>query len=106
MKYVLVFCEQNDLPEITPIIDQLKHVYPTLTFQLIDFTLNDWQQLLVMSLCQHNIIANSSYSWWGAYFNTNMNKIVCYPAQWFGRKLQAKNDIKDLCPSEWTRIFV
>lgn len=106
MKCVLVFCEQNDLPEITPIIEQLKIVYPTLTFQLIDVTLNDWQQLLVMSLCQHNIIANSSYSWWGAYFNTNMNKIVCYPAQWFGPKLQAKNDIKDLCPPEWTRIFV
>jgi hypothetical protein len=100
---ILIFCEESDLPSITPILNQLKTTFPSLTFQVMSPTLRDWEQLLVMSLCAHNVIANSSYSWWGAYFNTNPNKIVCYPANWFGPKLQ-QNDIKDLCPPMWTRI--
>ena len=63
----------------------------------------DWQQMLVMSCCHHNIIANSSFSWWGAYLNKNIRKIVCYPSKWFGPKTQ-HHDTSDLCPEEWTKI--
>ena len=55
-----------------------------------------------MSCCENNIIANSSFSWWGAYLNRNDKQIVCYPDIWFGKKMN--NNTKDLCPPEWNKI--
>ena len=98
---VLIFCEKNDLPDISDMIEKFRKAFPKLSFEIVDFTISDWVQMLLMSLCQHNIIANSSFSWWGAYFNTNPNKIVCYPSNWFGPKLKHHNT-KDLCPADWT----
>jgi hypothetical protein len=58
----------------------------------------------MMSCCTHNIIANSSFSWWGAWLNTNPDKIVIAPKKWFGPKLAKNHDTKDLIPEIWTRI--
>jgi len=61
----------------------------------------DYEDLRLMSLCQHHIIANSSFSWWGAWLCQNTEKIVIAPKKWFN-----KPDINthDLIPDTWIRI--
>lgn len=100
---ILYFCEEEDIEDVLVTITQLSNTFSLYTFERGEKTLEDWEQMLLMSCCQHNIIANSSFSWWAAYLNTSPDKIVCYPATWFGPS--AKLDTKDLCPPEWIRIL-
>ena len=59
------------------------------------------EDFFLMSQCKHNIIANSSFSWWAAWLNNNPEKIVIAPKKWFGN---APNDTKDLIPESWIKI--
>jgi hypothetical protein len=102
---VLYFCEDEDLETVNQTIQLLKKDFPTIEFERASNSLDDWQQMLLMSCCNHNIIANSSFSWWGAYFNVNNDKIVCYPSVWFGRAM-SDVDVSDLFPDEWVKIKV
>jgi hypothetical protein len=101
---VLYFCEDQDHNEVLESIDKLINQFPNYTFSRGECTLQDWEQLLLMSCCHHNIIANSTFSWWGAYFNSHADKIVCYPSVWFGPT--ANINTKDLCPPDWVKIVV
>jgi len=61
--------------------------------------------LCLMSLCDDFIIANSSYSWWGAWLSANKDKTVIAPSQWFGKTGYTKDhNTKDLIPNDWTII--
>lgn len=62
------------------------------------------QDLMLMSLCQHAIIANSSFSWWAAWLNTNSEKLIFVPRQWFSTEGQRERNIVDLFPSNWILI--
>jgi hypothetical protein len=56
----------------------------------------------LMSLCRHHIIANSSFSWWGAWLDARPGKVVIAPSLWF----QSPDDppIDDVLPPEWMRV--
>lgn len=62
----------------------------------------DYNELYLMSLCDNNIIANSSFSWWGAWLNKNDDKLVVGPTKWFGSAINHKTS--DILPDEWIKF--
>ena len=80
--------------------DSLKIPYPT-TFITNNATGKPFEDLRLMSFCKHHIIANSSFSWWGAWLSVNAGKIVFAPKKWF---IDAGNNINDLIPGSWHRL--
>ena len=74
MKKIIYFCENNNI--------------------------EDYEELLIMSQCKNNIIANSTFSWWCAYINDNPNKIICCPYKWININFEYNN----LIPYSWNII--
>lgn len=71
-------------------------------FEIIDnnFGNNSYIDLYLMSKCKHNIIANSTFSWWGGWLNSNINKTVISPKLWF---VNEKN-INPIIPTNWIKL--
>jgi len=65
--------------------------------------LEDFEELYLMSMCKNNIIANSSFSWWGAWMNKNEDKKIISPSIWFGRSLHY-HDTSDIYCQNWIKI--
>ena len=61
---------------------------------------NSFVDMQLMSLCSQHIIANSSFSWWGAWLNRNPSKLVIAPGQW----MPGMKDEGDVLPENWIRI--
>ncbi len=80
------WCQQN-----------IKLEHPT---SFVD-TKSPYKDLYLMQSCKHNIIANSSFSWWGAWLNKNGEKIVIAPKNWFA---DSSINTSDLCPEKWIRL--
>lgn len=91
------FLLSDDIEWVT---ENLKLAYP---FEVINHNKGEksYEDMRLMSNCKHHIIANSSFSWWGAWLNGNTDKIVVAPEQWF------KNpnwNSKDIIPKSWVKI--
>jgi hypothetical protein len=78
-----------------------KEVFKGDSFIFIENEL-DYMDMYIMSMCTNNIIANSTFSWWGAWLNNNENKVVIAPSVWFGVAKQLNT--KDIIPNEWIKI--
>ena len=64
---------------------------------------DSYTDLCLMSLCSDFIIANSSFSWWGAWLSKSVNKVVCAPEKWMGPD-NSHLDTSDIVPDEWTIV--
>jgi len=100
---VIYFCEKKDLKRVSDHVRFIKRDFPKMRFVKGDLEAEDWEQMLLMSGCDHNIIANSTFSWWSGYLNQNADKVVCYPDKWFGPAMGNKI-MGDLFPANWSRV--
>jgi len=64
--------------------------------------IKDYEELILMSKCNHNITANSTFSWWGAWLNENKDKVVVAPKKWFNN--EQVNNKSDIVPKDWVRL--
>lgn len=63
----------------------------------------DWIDMQLMSRCKHHILANSTYSWWGAFLDEQEDSKVVYPNHWVGWRID-QFEPRDLMPPHWTEI--
>jgi hypothetical protein len=98
---VLIFCEADDKHTVQIIIDELYLKYKV---SFVDENIPDWKQMIMMSCCDINIIANSTFSWWGAYLNKSKNKKVIAPSQWFAKNFILHSHEYDIVPTDWIKI--
>ncbi|WP_245745003.1 alpha-1,2-fucosyltransferase [Flavobacterium frigoris] len=88
-------------------IDWVKEEYANLLVKKLFVDENkgseSWKDMFLMTYCSHNIIANSSFSWWGAWLNSFSEKTVIAPKKWF-LNTDANEKTKDLIPESWLRI--
>ena len=89
----IIFVFSDDLDWVKENID-----LPLNTIYVPNYDLPQYWYIYLMSLCRHNIISNSTFSWWGAVLNTNVNKIVISPAIW------TLNSKKTIALDEWIKI--
>ena len=64
--------------------------------------MDEYFDIILMSKCKYNIIANSTFSWWGGYLNSNLDKVVISPKKWFTEKMGLNES--DIIPTSWIKI--
>ena len=98
---VWYFFESEDAELVTSWVSQLREQFPALEHRFVQSgAFADWEDLLTMTLCDHHVIANSTFSWWGAFLNPSTTKRVACPANWLGNPEVAATMYLD----SWIRI--
>ena len=107
MRAVALLSERVQAPSLFIFSDDLDWAQEHLRFDVpmtfVDASASagNWNDMRMMSQCKHHIIANSSFSWWGAWLNPDPDKVVVAPSRWF---LDPSIDTRDLVPSGWIRL--
>ena len=91
------FIFSDDISWVKNNLDFIDHK----TLVLLESDIPDHEEMYLMSQCKHNIIANSSFSWWGAWLNQNSDKKVIAPKKWLNSSTLNTND---LIPDSWVRL--
>lgn len=94
---ILYFNQPEDTEEVEEMVIRLQKEFPGIRFISAGQELQDWEQMLLMSCTKTHIIANSTFSWWGAMLNGTSE--VYYPCNWFGP--DAGHSINDLVLPSW-----
>ncbi|WP_298258660.1 alpha-1,2-fucosyltransferase [Bradyrhizobium sp.] len=63
-----------------------------------------WEDMALMARCRHHVIANSSFSWWGAWLNRSPDKIVVAPRSWFSPSELSRKNTRDIYPEPWILV--
>ena len=88
---VAIYCFSDDIPWC-----KKELVGPNIQYIERSYVLSDFEEWHLMSLCKHQIVSNSTYSWWAAWLNSYSQKIVISPDRWFGNH--------DIFPESWIKI--
>jgi len=105
-KIILLYCceaEDDDAVSRYYIHKIKEHIKHEIEFIKAPNDAKDWEQMYLMACCDHNIVGNSTFSWWGAYLNPAPDKIVVYPAQWLAEH-KTSEIFPDLAPPEWIEM--
>lgn len=103
---ILIFCQESDNNVVRDYIKLLNAHFNNLKYLKIADSIPDWKQLLLMSSADHFVIANSTFSWMGAYLSNSYHKkeaVVISPKIWFGPYYN-NNQLQDLRPRDWILI--
>ena len=89
-------------PNILVFSDDIQWCKDNLKFDNLHFIENqsDILDMYLISMCNNNVICNSTFSWWGAWINSNLDRKVISPVKWLGENINTS----DIIPSEWIKI--
>lgn len=105
IRYIKVHVENPKFYVFTDNVDWVNKNLFSCDYQLVDWNPSKgkttYMDMQLMTMCKHNIIANSSYSWWGAWLNKNPNKIVIAPKKWMNTEV---HKVWDIIPQSWIAL--
>lgn len=94
------FLFSDDIPWCRTVLAEALPAGTPIVFADANDDATSFEDLRLMSACHHHIIANSSFSWWGAWLNPRPDRLVFAPRYWL---LTPDSDFPDLLPPDWTR---